>query len=416
MTSAARIRAAALFACLCAATVARAESLFELTPPGEPLLALDAHAIALAGASEARWHLESGLPSNPAQLVAIDGVSFATVIQWRRGLRDLEGAGANWDETRQDFPAFQISAAFPRGIRFGAGYRADLRSRGAFSSTVPIDLEGNTDSYRLAFSQDGGLSRFPLSLAMPLGERTRLGIGLNLYRGNRNQEWLFDFPNASSGDPDQGYQDRRVRRQARWHGKGLALGLQSRPLGPRAAFSLRWEAGADLEGEARTETAGETDVELVALSGRMPSRWALGCAFELAKGGIASLQWEHEAWSDYEAPLPAATLQDVDRVALGLEWLLGGPSRPGHRRQPLPLRLGVRHGRWPAPDPVTGGEVMETTLGLGTGIDVQSGRGSLDLALFWQHLGVDGGAGERRFGLALSLRTSEHWSRRTQPY
>ena len=134
MTSAARIRAAALFACLCAATVARAESLFELTPPGEPLLALDAHAIALAGASEARWHLESGLPSNPAQLVAIDGVSFATVIQWRRGLRDLEGAGANWDETRQDFPAFQISAAFPRGIRFGAGYRADLRSRGRLNA------------------------------------------------------------------------------------------------------------------------------------------------------------------------------------------------------------------------------------------------------------------------------------------
>ena len=405
-----------LLLALAAVPSARAESLLELLPPGEPLLPLDAHAIALGGAAEARWELESGLPSNPAQLMAIEGVSFATVLQVRRGLRDLPGDGADWDETRQDFPAFQISAALPRGLHLGLGYRGDLRSRGAFSTSVPYELEGTIDHYAVHYTQSGGLSRFPISLAMQLGEHYRAGVGLNLYRGNLSQEYIYDFPNATSGDPDLGYQDRKVRRQASWYGTGLALGLQARPLGAATVFSLRWDGGAGLSGDAEEETAGETDLALATLDGRMPARWAIGAARQLPYGATLSLQWEHEGWAGYAAPLSGSELADVDRLCLGLEWLWGETGSGARSQRPLPLRLGLRRGNWPAPDPLTGSEVVETTFALGTGLDLPAGRGSLDFAFFWQQLGVDGGEGERRLGLALSLRTTETWSRRTQPY
>lgn len=403
----------ALSLLLCLVLPAGAESLFELSPPGEPLLPMDAHALALGGAAEGRWELESGLPSNPAQLLAIDGVTFATVIQLRRGLRKLEGV--DWDETRQDFPAFQISAALPWNLRLGLGFRADLRSRGSFGYSVPFELEGDTDAYQVLYDQDGGLNRFPVSLALPLGSKHRLGLSLNLYRGNLNQEFTFDFPNVLSGDPDLGYQDRRVRRRARWDGTGLAIGVQSHPFGSRATFSARWEGSADLEGESQEETAGEDDLELSPLAGRMPGRWALGFAFKLPQGGLASLQWEHEDWAEYESPLPAESLKDVDRIGLGLEWLWGESGR-GRRHSQFPIRLGLRRADWPGKDPVSGGEITETTFSLGTGFDVQDGKGSVDLTLYWQQLDVDGAEGERRLGLALSLRTSERWQKRTQPF
>ncbi len=401
---------------LAAAPAALAESLLELLPPGEPLLPMDAHVIALGGAAEARWELESGLPSNPAQLMAIEGVSFATVLQLRRGLRDLAGAGADWDETRQDFPAFQISATLPRGLHLGIGYRADLRSRGAYSLVVPFVLDDAIPQhYALHYTQSGGLSRFPFSLAMQLGEQYRAGIGLNLYRGNLSQEWIYDFPNALSGDADLGYQDRRVRRQASWYGTGFVLGLQARPL-PATVFSLRWDGGSDLSGDSQIETAGESDRELATLSGRMPSRWALGAARSLPGGTILSLQYEHEAWASYEAPLSGSRLADVDRLCLGVEWLGEAAARGARSARRLPLRLGLRLGNWPAPDPLTGSEVREMSFSLGTGVDLPAGRGSLDFAFYWQQLGMDEDQSERRLGLALSLRTSETWTRRTQPY
>jgi len=390
------------------------ESLLELSPPGEPMLPYDAHTLALGGAAESRWHLESGLPSNPAQLVAIDGITFSTVIQVRRGFRALEGT--DWDETRQDFPAFQISASLPWNLRLGAGFRSDLRARGSFSQYVPMDLGTYGDGYTRTYSQDGNLSRFPLSFAMPIGDSHRIGLGVNLYRGNRNQEWVFDFPGATSGDPDLGYQDRRVRRKAHWAGTGFVVGGQSRLFDARAPVSARWEGPAALTGEAENETAGEDDLEITDLEGRMPSRWALGFAFKLPRGGLASLQWEREAWSQYEAPLSSATLSDVDRLGLGLEWLWGEKGRPGRRHRQFPVRLGLKRCNWPAPDPVSEGEVTETTFSMGTGFDVQEGKGSVDLTLYWQRIDVDGAEGERRLGLALSLRTSERWQKRTQPF
>ncbi|MBM4118130.1 hypothetical protein FJ251_10400 [bacterium] len=414
MTSTRSRRAAGLLLALALAAPAGAESLLELLPPGEPLLPFDAHAIALGGAAEARWDLESGLPANPAQLVAIDGVSFATVLQMRRGLRELP-SGADWDETRQDFPAFQISAALPRGLRLGVGYRGDLRSRGAFSLQVPFDLDA-VDHYALRYVQDGSLARFPISFAFALAERYRLGLGLNLYRGSLNQEWLYDFPSATGGDPDLGYQDRKVRREGSWRGTGLALGLQAQPFGPATTLSLRLDSGADLKGSSRIETAGEAAVSEAAVAGELPLRWALGLARRLPRGTLVSLQWDHEQWSDYRAPLGAVPLRDVDRLALGLELLwseVPPASRPQRR---LPLRLGLRVGDWPGPDAFTGAAIRETLLSAGTGIDLQSGRGSLDLTVFWQRLAIGDATSERRLGVALSLRTSETWTRRSQPF
>ena len=392
---------------------ARSESLWELALPGEPLMTLDAHSIALGGAADARWDLESGLPANPAQLRGLEGFTFATVIQLRRARRDI--AGDLWDETRQDFPALQISASLPGRLSLGIGYRASLRSRGSF--VIPyLPVPGDTTHYDMRFAQEGGVNAFPIDLGMSLGSRLRLGAGLSLYRGRLEQEWLYDFPNDPYADQDLEYQDRKIRRQAEWRGQALRLGLQSMPRKWLAA-SASWESAADLEGESRSETGGESEPDsLLSLSGRMPSRWSAGLAFSLQRGIHLSAQWDHEDWSAYESPVSLVALHDVDRYSFGFEWIRQPQRQELRRDRRFPLRLGFRLGNLPRPDPLAGGRVSERLLSLGTGLDIQEGRGSIDLALYWQRLNVDDSEGETRWGLALGLRTSEIWKKRTLPY
>jgi len=390
---------------------ARAESVWEMGTPGEPLLALDAHALALGGAAEARWDLESGLPANPAQLPALEGFTFSTVIQLRRAWRDL-GGGDTWDETRQAFPAFQVMMPLPRGLRLGLGYRADTRSRGSF--TLPVDI--GEVAYELDYYQEGGLHRFPLSLAWEPTDRLRLGLAASLLRGKLEQEWIWDFPGGSVYDnPDLNYRDRRARRLADWHGTGAILGVQAKlPRGIQA--SLRYETAADMEGEERVETAGVDATSTRPLSGHMPASWGAGLAAPVGDDLIVSLQWDYTDWDTYLSPVAADPLEDVGRAALGLEYFIRQERRRPLPPREIPVRVGLRLGRLPRRDPLTGERVAEMLLSLGTGVDVQEGRGSIDLALFWQRLTVDGGEGENRWGLALSLRTSEIWMKRTTPF
>jgi hypothetical protein len=390
---------------------AGAESLYELAPPGEPLLAMDAHALALGGALQARWDLAPVLPGNPAQLAALQGVSFASALQLRRALRDLPAG--SWDETRQDFPGFQFSFPMPGRLWLGAGYRAALRARGALAlqvKTPDLDIAG----YRLDFTQEGGLNRFPLSIARALGTHLRVGLDLVLLRGSLSQEWRYDFP-VTEVDPDLDYQDRRQRRTATWRGTALGLGLQWR-VSDGIGASARYEAPATLDGEETRETAGEGDTVTLPIEGESPANWCLGLAWQPGADWHLSAQWDHESWAAADTPLAEATLDDMDRVGLGLEWLWRRERpRPAPERL-IPLRLGLRWGRLPRPDPLTGGAVDEQLITLGTGLAIMQGKGAVDLALYRQQLDAQGGEGETRWGLALSLRTSEVWPKRTSPY
>ncbi len=387
-----------------------AESVGELRHPGLPLLPIDAHSLALGGAAEARWGLLSGLPSNPAQMLALDGVTFSTVLQLRTASSNREGN--DWSESRQDFPAFQVTAALPRGFRLGAGFRADLRSRGSFDQAVELPEL----SYTQSFSQEGGLHRFPLTLAFPIGTKLRLGLGLSLYKGNLNQEWSWHSFRDLDGLYDGSYAERKIRRQASWHGTGLMLGVQARPL-PALGVSLRWEGPADLTGTESQETAGEDDATDLTLDGHMPGRWGVGLSLKLPADGHASLQWDHEDWDSYEPPITSSELQSSDRFGFGLEWMLGKRTGRRNKQRGIPLRFGLRFGDLPATDPLVGGEVTERMLGLGTGFEIQSGRGSVDVTFFMQQLrDADGSTLEDRWGFALSLRTSEIWKKRRQPF
>ena len=409
MTERKNIAALLILALALAQTPARAESLGELQAPGLPLLPLDAQSLGLGGATEARWDLPSGLPANPAQMLALEGVTFSTVLQLRKASSDI--GGVDWSETRQNFPAFQVSAALPRGLRFGVGFRADLRSRGSFDQGVDL----GELSYTQSFSQEGGLHRFPLTLAAPIGERLRLGMGIALLKGNLKEEWWWHSFRDAEGLIDGSFEERRSRRLASWHGTSLVLGAQMRPR-PGYAASLRWESPADLTGTSIRETAGEDDSAGVTLDGHMPGRWGAGLSLPLPGGGFASAQWDHEDWANWESPLATVELRSVDRFGFGAAWSLGRKSGPWGERRSVPLRFGVRFGDYPAPDPIGGGDVTERLIGLGSGFVIQDGRGAVDVTFFLQRLESGGREFENRWGLALSLRTSEIWQKRTQPF
>lgn len=392
--------------------LAAAESPLEISHPGEPLLAMDALNLSLGGAGEARWNVRSGLPANPALLAGLDGVTFSTVLQFRQARRDT--SGGLWTENRQDFPAFQFTLALPAGWRLGLGYRSLLRNRGSYllsqtMAELPEDEEDWDGSYDLYLDQQGGIGAFPLSLAWQAHERLRLGLAVSLLRGSLEQEWEYDFPDGS------GLYDRKVRRRADWHGTALDLGLQAR-LSGSLALSLLYRGSSALSGTDLLEIAGQTDTEEETLAGRHPSSLAAGLSWAPYERLVLSLAWERQPWSDYESPVQSEALYDVNRYSAGLAWKWVRPRRGLRPARVLPLRLGMRYGHLPGSDPIGGGRVRELLYSLGTGFSVQEGKGSVDVALFLQNLDAGGGASERRWGLALSLRTSEPWKRRTLPY
>jgi len=373
---------------------------------------MDASKLALGGAGESRWDLQDGLPTNPALLAGLDGVTFSTVLQFRQARRD-SGVGT-WKENRQDFPAFQFTLAFPAGWRLGLGYRARLRNRGSYSlSERMIDLpEGESDwdgRYELDLVQEGGLSSFPISLAWQASPRLRLGLALSLLRANLFQEWSYRFPEGS------GLYDRKVKRQADWHGSAVDFGAQAR-LGSNWGLSLLYRGGSDLSGLNRIEIAGQAGAADSSLAGSYPASWSAGLTWASGRRIMLSAAWNHLAWSRYRSPIPSEELQDVDQLSLGLEWRWIRPRKGLRSEQSLPFRFGFRLGKFPGTDPLLGGELREKLLSLGTGFKVQGGKGSLDLAVFLQGLDSGGLPAETRWGLALSLRTSEKWKRRTLPY
>jgi len=390
-----------------------AESPLELSHPGEPLLSMDAHSLGLGGSGEARWSVQTGLPSNPALLAGLDGVTFSTVLQFRQARRDTM-SGETWTENRQDFPAFQFTLALPAGWRIGLGYRSMLRNRGSYALEGLLDdLPGDEDdwdgSYDLHLRQEGGQGAFPLSLAWQARSDLRLGLAISLLRGNLLQEWEYRFPDSS------GLYDRKVKRQADWHGTQIDLGAQFR-LNSTIALSMLYRGGGDLTGTSLIEIAGQTDPEESSLEGRYPSSWSGGLSWAPSRKHIFSTSWEHTSWSDYESPVLAEALYDVDRFSAGYEWKWIRPRKGLRPERLIPFRLGFRFGRFPGAEPILGGRVRELLYSFGTGFTVQDGKGSVDIAVFLQDLDAAGAASETRWGLALSLRTSEKWKRRSLPY
>ncbi len=392
--------------------LAAAESPLELSQPGEPLLTMDAAALALGGAGEARWDLQSGLPDNPALLAGLDGVTFSTVLQFRQSRRDT--SGTLWTENRQDFPAFQFTLALPANWRLGLGYRSALRSRGSYTldalmEDLPDDDTDWDGSYELNLRQEGGLGAFPLSVAWQQGDRLRLGLAVSLLRANLLQEWTYSFPDSSE------VYDRKVKREADWNGTRIDAGLQAR-LGKGLSVSLLYRSGCDLEGLSVVQIAGQTDTEETNLAGSYPASWSTGLSWAPGKRNVISLGWEHLSWSEYESPIESESLYDVDRFSLGYEWKWIRPRKGLRPERRIPFRVGIRLGKFPGAEPLLGGEVIEKLYSFGTGFTVQDGKGSVDLAVFLQDLDAGDAASETRWGIALSLRTSEKWKRRTLPY
>ncbi|MDP6418828.1 MAG: hypothetical protein QF492_06720 [Candidatus Krumholzibacteria bacterium] len=405
---------------LAVASLALAESPIELQLPGEMLLNGDAHDLALGGSAEARWDLASGLPSNPALLASLDGVTYASVLQFRIASRDT--IGGTWKEGRQDFPAFQFTLALPKDWRLGIGYRSLFRTRASYSlSGVVEDVpEGDWDgSYQTHLSQSGGQGSFPISLAWAWKNHLRLGADLSLLRGNLLQEWEYDFPAEASG-----IYDRKIRRSAEWSGTQWGAGLQARPA-EGFSLSLHYRGESNLQGEQSEEVSGEEEDTPTGLEGVFPASWSAGLAWKLPgtqclgslrTNLVLSANWLQQSWSQSSLPLTTGKLRDLSRLGLGLEWNFLLPRVGLREERNIPLRLGFRHANLPTLDPLEGSYLEEILWSLGTGFKVQDGKGDCDLAFFLQEYQASGKRVEFRWGMALSLRSTEKWKRRTHHF
>lgn len=277
--------------------------------------------------------------------------------------------------------------------------------------------DGDSDlAYELEYRQRGATKHFPVVMAMSLGENLRLGAGCNVIMGSLSSEWIYDFDNAYvPGAPDSGYHDQKARRRADWYGLAPVIGAQFRFPG-RLSASVRYEAGTELSGSSLYEIAGRESNDETELAGQYPSRLALGVALAGPGSSVFSLQWNREPWSEYTDPLADLELEDVDNYAVGAEWIWKREPRPGRRILEVPFRAGARVGLWPRRDPLTSSIIRETIIALGTGLVLEDGVGSFDLALFYQRLNDEDDAGEDRIGVAISLRSTDFWKRRLLPY
>jgi hypothetical protein len=192
------------------------------------------------------------------------------------------------------------------------------------------------------------------------------------------------------------------------------LGLHA-PLGSHFALGAWTSQPMELRGTRTLEdddpTENEDDLELHTETDVPPS-WCVGVMLKQGERLRLLADWTFEPWGDLTPLSPIDRYTDVNRFAVGLEWIY---SR-GRDRRSWPVRVGFRT------EPLhalggDGGKVTEHVFTAGTGIDFAGGQGELDW--YFEY----GWRGERdvsefyeqfvRFGLTLT--GHETWTRRPPP-
>ncbi|MFC1595356.1 hypothetical protein ACFL3X_00380 [Gemmatimonadota bacterium] len=266
----------------------------------------------------------------------------------------------------------------------------------------------------------GGLSEGSFSLAWrnPSGAAA-LGISADLLLGSIKHEWAVNFESS-------GYVNTRDRLHRQHRGKRMTAGLQLQPLSSLrlgAAVSNRGElkvrhifssVGSDPDTSEGRLQLGETVVVGAGLS--LTDKWAVYLDYR-------KVAWDRAEWLEEPATLSGTPVSVADIGLLTAETDIGfGVERrtPPIEQQmkfidTLPLRAGVRLGRFYAPADITGGEVNRWYGTLGTAFNIgREGRTWADLTLQFGRYSTSGDAHEFFWRVQIGITGAERWFQPSQ--
>jgi len=411
------VAAAVLLGLLTVAGSAGAESRYSLRGDGEYVSSARADVRAMAGAEAA-----SDVPSlsgNPAGLSLVGRTTFYGTYdtEWIRTEERLDDG----NRVRKDYsglvPNLALLFPLPGEVALGTGLLVGRRRGGEIEQTALVsDGYGGQLAYRQDFEGRGSVLRIPLVFGRAFG-RVQVGAGADLILLSREDRWRNDFDGVAE---DRGFIDSDDTDRTSLHGAAWRAGVRV-PVGEWLALGGWAFLPGELHGEHRLESrqaGSQADFEVDASADYAPA-WAFG--FQLRPPGESPapalphrvlVDWVHEDWESADALSPVDELANVDRFALGAEWLI---SRERGRVR-WPLRVGYRTQTLPVPDS-GGNKIREHQFSLGSGFDIAGGRGDID---WYAEYGWRGGNDDAdylehfvRFGVTLT--GWEEWTRRRQP-
>ena len=236
--------------------------------------------------------------------------------------------------------------------------------------------------YELEFRSAGAINDIRLAGSWTASNAVRLGIGAHVFAGSNRLSIFTRFSDTLGRVADFSQQSR-----ISYSGAAASAGVDWRP-----HRSLAVAASGRMGGTLR---AVRNDTTLA--RAEIPMRVGVGLAYTGLRGAVIAASGEWQDWSRLDR-LGSEQLTTFDGWDYGLGAELRGPRWFGGD---VPMRIGVR--RRTLPFGAAGAEVEETSVSIGWGFTIASGRAVADFGLARASRSADGDASERATTLSIGL-------------
>jgi long-subunit fatty acid transport protein len=378
---------------------APATSLFSMNLLGERLEAGDTRMIALGGATQMIPDSLGVLQPNPAFM------SFFRRFTIGSTQYVASDKGRSPDYTERDvsvtFPT--VMAAFPLTprITFGIGYR------GKYDPDGSLAIPGETpdgEGYSRIFTKSGGLYSIPITLGLRLSRHVSIGGSYTIENGSVEDRWDTDF-------------DRRLVatvtgiKREELSGTGYSAGVMLFPGGP-LMLGATYESAVEYDAVITERYTQQSLDTLYTETVKMPARYTVAATLRPVDSWHIMASFAAADFKQFEGlSFPQDRLYQEEFYALGAEYTRGLPIK-GRR---YPIRFSVSYARLPYDFP-TGQRIRKIMFGLGTGLNLSSGKAKLDIAILAGKAGSlsKNTLDDRLVRFYVGITGSEIWQRKGQ--
>jgi hypothetical protein len=372
---------------------------------GERIESGDIRAVTLGGSMQMFIDSLGVLQQNTALLAKIPRVTIGA----NQYVAIDEGRSNEYSERDISAVFSGFKLVFPTlvGVRLAAGYVGRFTPDGGFAIN---DVSSGGDAYSTTYRRSGSLFSLPISLAFDVTRFASIGLTYSFEQGTVEDRYDILFDNRSFS-PGVGLKKEDLS------GHGFGGGLAFYPLsGLVVGFS--YDSKIDYDGEAYEKyTQAGLDTSY-ATSVTIPERYSLGASWLF---GDDYLLLASAAWSDFTKfrglAFPTDRLLKERDFAVGFEYVRGLRIRSLR----LPIRLSLSYHELPfaypgdpVNDPDNQRQVTSYLVGFGTGFEIGSGRGKIDLGILVGRQGsiAENGIEDRLVRVYLGLSGSEVWKRK----
>ena len=236
--------------------------------------------------------------------------------------------------------------------------------------------------YEVEFRSSGAINDVRLGGAWTMSNALRLGLGAHVFVGSNRLNILTRFSDTLNRVVDFGQASR-----ISYSGAAASAGVDWRPhrtIGVAASGRL----GGTIRAVRNDTTLATADI---------PMRLGVGVAYTGFRGAVIAASGEWQDWSKMDR-LGSEQLTTFDGWDYGVGAEIRGPRWFGGD---IPLRVGVR--RRTLPFGAAAAEVEETSVSVGWGFTIASGRAVADFGLARASRTAEGAASERATTLSIGL-------------